>query len=168
MPMKKSIIINIISSVLPKMLEYQEKHNTKSMCMTNTQYLYDYIIGNLKHHGIKNVKDVKIIPVIAVGKKNEITVIVDCHFVIDYNNKIYDPSYEICSLKFKSYFRTIKEYNNSKYPKLTKKQIGNFINAIKRSEYMNEGDFAYISKGDDGQGRNYYHKQADFVEGISK
>jgi hypothetical protein len=153
----------IISSIIRSMREYQKKYNIKGQCITNTQYLYD-IIKNYTN----DVKT-KAVYVISENKEENIFTLVGSHMVLVLDDDTcIDPSYEIFCLKNKSYYNNFenlmsnfndKSKNILKEKFDLKKIISEHIRFKKISNEINNGEF-FLSI----TGKEYYNKQADYVE----
>ena len=101
-------LLGMISDIVRFMREFQEQNCIIKQCITNAQYLYDFI----KTNGIINVK-VKAVIVIS-NNYDKISIIVGGHLVVVLDDKhIIDPSNEIFTLKDKSYFDNIKDFTNN-------------------------------------------------------
>jgi len=157
----------LISNVILCMRDFQEKNCIKKQCVTNTQYLYDCIRMNTS-------SKVKAKPVIVVSIDDELHTFlcVGGHLVIVLDDDtIIEPSYDIFSLKNKSYFDNIKDFMNSfdnksncmneelnkEFTFMLKKSVGHFLNFIKLAERINNGELVICDK-------DFYNNQADYIE----
>lgn len=145
----------LINKILNAMLEYQENNNIREMCVTNVQFLYDLIISNT------NLK-VKAKSVICIYQDeiNNSTYFIS-HMILAFDNgDILDPSWE-WSCKNVKYYDNIKSCIDSCYnlpPKeFLYKCINENIKLQKLANDINDGNFTITCK-------DYYNKQADFVE----
>jgi hypothetical protein len=153
-----SYIENKIQLFIKHMIEYQKNNNIKGQCITNAQYLYDYI-----NHNFPNINP-KAKAVVCLGNDNEnnITKCI-CHMVIMIDDIIYDPSYEIISLNDIYYFGNMKSFSSyiKKIPLFPEdiylKTVSNFIEFIKLADKINEGGLLVCDK-------DFYNNQADYVE----
>jgi hypothetical protein len=100
-----------IAKIIRSMREFQEKNGIKKQCVTNAQYLYDCIKIN---HSSANVK-VKALMVISTDDYAETCTCVSGHLAIILvdDETLIDPSYDVFSLKNKSYFDNIKDLMDS-------------------------------------------------------
>lgn len=154
--LKRKAFDSLVSHVMDLMLDFQRRNNIKSQCLSNTQYLFDFIRLNSR-----NMIQAKIKAVIVVGNDKETgekkTII---HLVILYDQFILDPSYESYSLSNKAYYGNIKSYMSSVKTQdqiMDRQNISNFIYFCERAEEMNEGKFCLAQ-------REFYYQQADYVD----
>lgn len=150
---------SFIANIVLLMRGYQEAKNIKKQCVTNIQYLYDFI----KLNNICNVKT-KAVYVFSYNDEENIATIVSGHLVIELDNKrIIEPSYDIFCLKNKYYFDNIKDLKNmyddkTEYLKNNMKQIINdHLHFMKLSEQINNGGLLMTDK-------EHYDNQANYVE----
>lgn len=151
-----------IANIILSMREYQKENNIKNQCVTNTQYLYDII----KMNSISNVKT-KAVYVFSGNYEEDTAIFVGGHLVVELDDEtIIEPSYDIFSLKNKSYFDNIKDLLNifdNKVELKTKininKLIYDNIQFMKISEQINNGELLISDK-------EHYNKQADYIEKI--
>ena len=149
--------MSFITSIVLLMKYYQKNNNIKGQCITNSQYLYDYIKQNYPN------KKITAKPVIVVCN-NDIENYSKCiiHMVIydEETKKIYDPSHEIDSLPNTHYFDSIHSIRKS-VRNLPKKSmlyvIPQFLEFVTLAERINNGDLVISNK-------EFYDKQADFIE----
>jgi len=149
-----------VSNIILSMREYQKKHNIKEQCITNVQYLYDFI----KENTTSNVKT-KAVLVFSSNKEESFCTFVGGHLVVVLDDTIIlDPSYDIFCLKDKSYFYNIKSlvdmFNdkdelNSRFD--IKKLINEHIHFTKLSDRINSGELIITDE-------DHYNKQADYIE----
>jgi hypothetical protein len=152
----------MISNTVRAMRDFQEKNCIKSQCMTNAQYLYDII----KHNSSRNVK-VKPVIVVSIDYETETTTCVGGHLIVELDDDtILEPSYDVFSLKNKSYFDNIKSlmdsYENelkiiSELKSILKESISLFITFVKIAEQINNGELLINDK-------EFYDNQADYIE----
>jgi hypothetical protein len=162
----------IISNIILSMREFQAKNNIKNQCVTNTQYLYDVIRKN-------TTNNVKVKAVIVASSNNETNTFfcVGGHLVVELSGPdeliTIEPSYDVFSLKDKSYFDNIKDFtnmfkdsnNNYDYDKeqkiivtdLIEQSIRHFIKFKKLAEQINNGELLICDK-------EFYNNQADYIE----
>lgn len=79
---------NKLMQLLKKMNDFQEQNNITEECLTNAQFVYKFIKNN--QLGECNVRAVIVVININENKK----IVCCCHFVVEFENKIIDPSYE--------------------------------------------------------------------------
>ena len=154
-------LTNFISNIILSMREFQKEKFITKQCVTNTQFLYDIITTNCI--GI----DVKVKAVIVVSTDDETNsfTFVGGHLVLVLNDEtIIDPSYDVFSLKNKSYFHNIKDVmdsfdNKSKEIIKTKfkNEMGFHIQFMKIAEQKNNNKHIITEK-------QFYHNQADYIE----
>ena len=161
--------------VLKYMLEYQKNNNIINNCITNTQYFRDAVVG-IEGDAVLGM-EVKVLPAICISRRSyDDFVINTCHLCCVLNGAIIEPSYEIANLGkvYKTgYYHTIKDFmncpfNNIKWRKrhgigfkLSKEQITRFIKFTKYANDMND-NIALLTS--DSENKDYYNKQADYVE----
>ena len=154
-------LLGMISDIVRFMREFQEQNCIIKQCITNAQYLYDFI----KTNGIINVK-VKAVIVIS-NNYDKISIIVGGYLVVVLDDKhIIDPSNEIFTLKDKSYFDNIKDFTNNfnletsnqeNNRELIKQTIHTFLRFYKIAEQINNGELIITDK-------EFYNNQADYIE----
>ena len=136
------------------MYNFQYINNIKNECTTNTTIMYDY----LKGCGMKNVK---FKPIIVIGFRNKIPVIVRGHLVIDIgNDDLIECSYDVCSIEDAKYIDTLQKLfyvipNIS--PDDKKKIIEDALTFQKIANNMNNGKFHIASS-------KVYNEQLDYIE----
>lgn len=148
----------MISNIVISMREFQEKNCIRKQCVTNTQYLYDCIKMN-------TLSDVKVKPVIVLSTDKETSTftMISGHLVVvllDDNETIIDPSYDVFILQNKSYFDNIKDLMDNcdnETRQFVKKGISDFINFITLAERINNGECVICDK-------EFYNRQADYIE----
>lgn len=151
----------IISNVILYMREFQEKNNIKKQCITNTQYLYDCIKMNSRNTNVK----AKAVLVVSNDDETDTSVFVGGHLVVVLDDElILDPSYDVFSLKNRSYFDNIKDLMDMFSDKHTlktkvdiKKLIEQHIQFKKYADQINN-DECLVSE------KKNYNTQADYVE----
>ena len=129
------------------MHNYQTENYIKGMCLVNCRYFYKNILHNFPQSTARPA------PVICVSGCKVII-----HMVVIINDKIYDPSYEIFSLKDVKYFHSVKQYFDNNPPEF-RLQLGPVV--IK--EFLNFIEFSKTLSSlviDD----EYYTALADYVE----
>lgn len=151
----------LLANIILSMREYQEKECIKNKCVTNSQYLYNFI---KKISSSTNVT-VKAVIVLSHDKELDTTTCVGGHLVVilDDNTEeetIIDASYDVFSLKNKLYFDNIKDFmhilkKEDKY--LFKKSICDFIEFIKIADKINNGELLNSDK-------QFYNNQRDYIE----
>jgi hypothetical protein len=155
-----------LNMLMHGMLFYQKQNNIKSKCIVNAQFFYDSVVQTIKMQKLEGNVEIKAAIVIGYIDNAEHTeskpYLVTKHMVVVYKDKIYDPSYEIYSLKNKTYFFTLGDYNqhnnnnNNYLPKFDKKHMKQFIAFVKQSaEMMHPNKLCY---------NKHYYKQADFID----
>ncbi len=139
-----------MSSVLELMHKFQKLNNINKKCILNTKYFYEYLIYNFPELPARAV-----VVICLTGIKTIM------HMVVMVNDKIYDPSYEIFSLKDVKYFNNIKQYLDNITPEsrkiLGKKVIEKFIEFTKYANLINNKKLIVV---DD----KYYQTQGNYVE----
>uniref|UniRef100_A0A6C0LE21 Uncharacterized protein n=1 Tax=viral metagenome TaxID=1070528 RepID=A0A6C0LE21_9ZZZZ len=152
-----------ISNVVIGMREFQRINCIKNECVTNVQYLYDCF-------KINSASAIKAKPVIVVSIDDETQtfICVGGHLIIllDDNETIIDPSYDVFSLKNKSYYDNIKDlmdsFNNESkeiLKQIFQKSISKFLEFIKLADRINNGELVICDK-------KFYNNQADYIEKI--
>lgn len=149
--------MSFITDIVLLMKKYQKENNIKSQCVTNSQYLYDFIKSNYPE------KKVIAKPVIVICN-NDIEKYSACiiHMVLyDKETKtIYEPSHEIDILPNTHYFDNIHSVRKSvvNLPKNSMSYvIPQILKFITLAERINIGDLVVTD-------REFYDKQADFIE----
>lgn len=159
----------IMSNIILSMREYQKENNITRQCVANAQYLYDTIKMNYSF-SFNNIKT-KAVIVFSNNNEEQTQKIVAGHLVIELDDGLLiEPSYDVFSLKNKSYFDNIKDLLNTfdnkdefKTNIKTKKLIYDHINFVKISEQINNGELLIAHDKDKWE---HYNKQADYVEKI--
>ena len=148
-----------IKTVVDAMLEYQEKNNITQQCMTNAQYLYDFIIHNYPELNPKTKA------VIAMSQEDDTITIVYGHMIVGCleNGRGFEASYEINSKPNVRYYDTIPQLLKI-LPgfKMNKDQLGTFINFTSISNRINNNKDVCVAD------MTFYNNQADYVENIVK
>ena len=153
----------LIGNIIVSMREYQKENNITKQCITNAQFIYDII----KFNSTNDVKTKSVI-VFSNDKETNSVTLVGGHLVIilDDDNDVIDPSYEVFSLKNKLYFDNIDNFMSyfNEDDKITlksklniKKVISDYLKFIKISEQINNGKFIITNK-------EFYNKQANYIE----
>jgi len=126
-----------INNILSKMYDYQQEHNITEECLTNSQYLYQYIrIHNLAKCSVKAV-----IAVINVDRFTQI--VCPNHFVLEIENEIIDPSYEYKKYSNVIYYKNYNEFIDTEYGLLYRgeyskiKHINSFCRFVKLAIQIN-------------------------------
>jgi len=140
------------------MHEYQAKNNVIKQCITNAQYLYD----SIKHSNwSSNVIPKAVIVIYDIPDKNEVHYAI--HMVVQWKNKILEPSYEYAHLQNTQYLDNIDnvmksiKLNNPEFSKdFAAGIITNYLRFVKYAEQIEAGKFLVD--------REYYDIQADYVE----
>ena len=148
---KKQIIL---ANIVLLMREYQKKHNIKRQCVTNCQYLYDTFKANYP------LNNVKVKAVIGILPNEDETIIYTGHVVVEVDEVIFEPSYEVYSIRKIEYFDNIKQFKNVfAFPNKNdiKDIIKEFICFTKLADAINNGEYIVTDK-------DHYHNQADYVE----
>jgi hypothetical protein len=152
-----------IVGICTTMLVFQEKNSIKNECMANVQYLYDSIKMST------NIKNVVVKAVMVASLDSDNLTVVDGHLVIELDNHIIDPSYDVCVLlKNKRYFYNIKNFldsfnDDSKAQFITKNKhaFDNFLKFVKIADKINSGACMFHDKV-------FYNAQADYVDKMIK
>jgi len=148
---KKQIIL---ANIVLLMREYQKKHNIKKQCVTNCQYLYDTFKANYP------LKNVKVKAVIGILPNEDETIIYEGHVVVEVDEVIFEPSYEVYSIRNIEYFDNIKQFKNVfafRNKNDIKDIIKEFIDFTKIADTINNGELTISDK-------EHYDNQADYVE----
>jgi hypothetical protein len=98
-----------INNILKKMYDYQQEHNITEECLTNSQYLFQYIKNNKL--GKCSVKAV--IVVINVDRFTQIVCV--NHFVVEMDKQIIEPSYEYKKYSNATYYKNYNEFIDTEY-----------------------------------------------------
>jgi hypothetical protein len=121
-----------ILQVLKKMNEFQEQNNITEQCLTNAQFVYQYIQNNKL--GKCNVTAV--IAVINVNENNKI--VCCCHFVVEFynegKNKIIDPSFEYNKHSNVVYYKNYEEFIDNEFTIQDKIYCGEYT----KTKYINK------------------------------
>ena len=152
-----------ISNIILSMREFQAKNCIKNECLTNTQYLYDCIKINF------NSANVKAKAVMVVSIESDTFICCTGHLILVLNDGIiFDPSYDIYSLKNKRYFYNIKDLisniddkNKLKILVDINELINNHLHFIKLAEQINNGACLISNK-------KFYNEQADYIDKLLK
>jgi hypothetical protein len=107
----------ILKSLISQMLHHQQINNTKSQCVFNSKFLYDFFRVNF------NIK-LNIIVGFVVGRKSCGNYKLCTHVWIEYNNVQYEPSFEWTNSVCR--FNTIFEFLNSKIWKTIKIDVNEY------------------------------------------
>lgn len=154
----------LVSNIILSMREFQCNRNTTAQCVTNTQYVFDIINANSSNK-------VTVKAVYVLGNRNDLSsVFIQGHLVIvlDDNETIVDPSYDVFSLQNRIYCNNIKDvmgWISEEYKQhLTtqydvKEIIKTHIQFIQFAEMINIG----IGLIGDTQ---FYNDQADYIESL--
>jgi len=162
MSIDEHILVSYVQLHIKYMLEYQKKNNIINHCITNAQYLRDFIVAN----GM----EAKVIAVLCLNYRQDVegplTKLCKRHMCVEMYGTVMEPSYQIASMERKEfpniYYQTIKEIKDcpmisqTEY-KLTKEEITEFITFQKYAQEMNYNKLLVSDK-------DYYNKQADYVE----
>lgn len=150
----------ILDKIIDKMLEYQKNNNITKMCVTNTQILYDIFKRYTKY----DVK-AKAIIVLYIDEIDEY-VMTYYHLVLQVNDNIIDPSYEVNKLKCNYYENVKTMLDNLKHNKLSivqlekkeniKELIQKHIEFTQLAERINNGIFTITEK-------EYYNNICDYI-----
>lgn len=151
-------LVNIISS----MRTFQKINNIEKQCITNCQYLYDFIKLN-------SIEDVRIQAFIvfsndintqkSIAVAGHLSIVITCD---DGEDVIFEPSYDVFVLTKKMYFDNIsnflKKFSDEDKSKFDLKHlISQHIEFVKYAKQMNDGMHIIVD-------REYYDEQADYVE----
>ena len=140
--------------VCKTMYDFQYRNNIKNECTTNTTIMYDY----LKRNGMKNIK---FKPVIVIGFRNKIPIIVRGHLVIDIgNDDLIECSYDISIIEDAKYIDNLQKlfYVISNISPDDKKVIiKDALDFQKIANNMNNGKFHIASD-------KVYNEQLDYIE----
>lgn len=140
--------------VCKTMYDFQYRNNIKNECTTNATIMYDY----LKCCGMKNIK---VKPIIVIGFRNKIPVIVRGHVVIDIgNDDLIECSYDVSIIEDAKYIDNVKNlfYITSNISPDDKKVIIKDALAFKKiADDINNGKFHIASD-------KVYNEQLDYIE----
>ena len=126
-----------IDEVLSKIYEYQRVNDIKGQCITNTQFLYNFI---KKHYPDTKMKTVACIVYHDSGEYRRICI---NHILLKINNIIIDPSYEYHILNNKTYFYSYEDFFLTvyecgyKHEYMKTKYLNDFLFMIKISTMIN-------------------------------
>ena len=142
-----------IKQIHNHMMKYQKKKNSIKRCLDNSQILYDYC----KYKGIKNVKAQAYI---CSGEKEDGTPFSLAHLAIMIDSERIDPSYEINSLPNIKYYKSYREFMDSKYSEGFNEDILKlYLKFVKYSDSMNSDKFVVSNQ-------KYYTNQFDYLRGL--
>ena len=139
-----------ISNFINCMRYYQKINGITKQCLTNVQFLYGILIDNFNYD--KKRFEVKTVIVFSAS-----TGIVCIHLVLQFDDFIIDPSYEIFSITDREYYSSIGDLFYNKKISLSKEYIKLFLSFISLANRMNKGEYLVANK-------LFYNKQADYVE----
>ena len=150
-----------IQYIMKLMHEFQIKNNIIKLCKDNTKYLYDFIVDNKKFLNISvSVKAF----ICIVNDKLKTRIINHIAIINNKTNEIYEPSYEIYSLKNVVYvdkiidfMKIVKKNNIDIENKEFKKHMSDYIYFCKYANYINNGNISIVNK-------KIYNDQADYIE----
>ena len=152
----------IISNIVLSMREFQKQNCITKQCVTNTQFLYDCITMSIRNSNVK----VKAVLGFSNDDVTDTCVFVGGHLVLilDDNETVIDPSYDIFRLKNISYYDNIKDLidifkDKSELKKRfdLKKMLSEHIQFMKLAEQINNGEFIIYYE-------QFYNNQADYIE----
>ena len=144
------------------MREFQKKNCITKQCVTNTQFLYDCIKMNTRSSNVK----VKAVLGFSNDDATSTGVFVGGHLVLilDDNETVIDPSYDIFRLKNISYYDNVKDLIDIFKDKTELKKrfdlktlFSEHIQFMKLAEQINNGEFIITDK-------QFYDNQADYIE----
>ena len=134
------------------MIQYQRDNQITKQCVTNTQYLFDCINQERKNKA-------KAKAVIVFMRNDDSLTITAGHILVEYDNTLIDPSYEISKNENAEYYDSIKVLR--KRYELSTSELKFLIEThsrfIKLADRINSGELT-ISDLD------HYNKQADYIE----
>jgi hypothetical protein len=144
--------------IIGLMHQYQAKNNITKQCITNAQYIYD----SIKHSNwSSNVTPKAVIVVYTIPEKNEVYFAV--HMVIQWKNKLLEPSHEFGHLQKTEYFDNINNVIQKMHlispgfnRDLAADLISKYLKFVKYAEQIEAGCFLVD--------REYYDLQANYVE----
>ena len=148
-----------VKYIILKMHKYQKENNIIQQCVTNTQYLYSCINQN------KMINKAIAKPYLTITNIDTYFIGFGSHVVIEWNNKIYDSSYEIYN-KNTTYYNNIKEvllkYPRLKHrPDMIKELIIDNNNMINHCNNINNDIIVITNK-------KHYDLQADYIETVTR
>lgn len=148
----------LVANVILSMRQYQKENGIEKQCITNTQYLYDFIMTN-------STSDVKVKAVLVIGEREEgVLCLVSGHLVVILDDElVIDPSYDVSSLKNRRYFDNVNDFlkcisdvDRTKFPVDVKTIIESQLKFMKYAKKMNNGDCLVVDE-------DFYNKQADYI-----
>lgn len=129
-----------IITVLDKMYMYQKEHNITGQCITNTQFIYNYITTNFNDNSYR----LRTKTVIVVADISEKYRIICCnHIIIELNGVNIDPSYEYYNKPNIVYYSNYDEFfltgfcRGYKCEYTKSKHINNYLKMLKISTQIN-------------------------------
>lgn len=147
-----------IRKCLELMLKYQKENNITKECLTNVQYVYDMFKCN-----INGYFTFEAIPVMCIGIRGNDVIIVKGHLVLKLEDRIIDPSYEICSMDNVRYYDNIKTFfdalslNEALQDFVRKDVVTTFLTFKSFADQINSGGLVISNK-------TFYNNQADYIE----
>lgn len=136
----KDIVILSVDELISKIYEYQQHHDIKEECITNTQFVYNYI---KKYHPVDLLKTVAVLVVGDVINEPNTVVICCNHILIKIDDEIIEPSYEYTKLENITYYFSYEEFFLSEYGKGYKceyskiKYLDKYMKMLKLSTIIN-------------------------------
>jgi len=146
------------------MRKYQEINNTIGECMTNSMYLYDFLIRNYPDVKAKFVavivEDTELLKELIIRHIVHMVVSIN----IDGEEIILEPSLEIENISNRKYIKTFKELNDSMKDNIQyKSDIEHSKSILKQFLKFKEGENK-LNNGEFVHNPIYYNGLADYVE----
>ena len=121
---------NKLMQLLKKMNDFQEQNNITEECLTNAQFVYKYIKNN--QLGECNVRAV----IVVINEKNK-KIVCSCHFVIEYDSKIIDPSYEYNKYSNAVYYTNYNKFIETEFNYQDKIYFGDYTKMKYINKFLN-------------------------------
>ena len=132
-----------VNQVLEAMLEFQKKHGIKNKCVANAVYLREYLLSIGMSAKVKAVVTYHTI-------EEEKAQFLTCHMVVETEQGIVDPSYDISrhNAKYFDELHNIKGFMEGKTVGIASKElVSNFINFIDMADKINNKGFFITGRG---------------------
>lgn len=156
---KHSIENYLIRDIINVMLEFQKSNNVKGECLANVSYLYSSIKASFPALN-PVVKSVIVYGFNEDGNDG----LISGHVIIQIGDLLYDPSYEVISLKDKLYFETLTDMKSilnfdtcEDGNQMMKWSIEKMIKFHKFADEINYGEYLITDKV-------YLNNMADYVD----
>uniref|UniRef100_A0A6C0B9Z4 Uncharacterized protein n=1 Tax=viral metagenome TaxID=1070528 RepID=A0A6C0B9Z4_9ZZZZ len=145
-----------IEHCIASMLEYQKMNNIKGYCIPNTQYLYNIATKYFPHNSVK----AQAVLCFVYDDSNELIKRI-VHMVLTIDGILYDPSYELYSLKNVSYFTNIEDLKQTiNIETISKDTLDTFTRFQKYATMINN-EISLIKITTNYS--DYYNKQSKYI-----